>query len=120
MESDGAPTLHTAFAADKAVEAPAGSIVACLRLTGCDTVLASTVSQPVPDRPDCTAASTQRCEQSDDHVLLVTAEPVLAANRLTGWALEHGHELEGLSIAQPSLEDIYLELTAATAVEPST
>ncbi len=63
---------------------------------------------------------TQRCEQSDDHVLLVTAEPVLAANRLTGWALEHGHELEGLSIAQPSLEDIYLELTAATAVEPST
>jgi ABC-2 type transport system ATP-binding protein len=34
-------------------------------------------------------------------------------HRLTGWALEHGVELEGLSIARPTLEDVYLELTGA-------
>ncbi len=34
---------------------------------------------------------------------------------LTGWALENNVELEGLSVARPSLEDVYLELTG----EPS-
>ena len=33
-------------------------------------------------------------------------------NRLTGWALERGLELEGLEVSRPSLEDIYLELTS--------
>jgi ABC-2 type transport system ATP-binding protein len=34
---------------------------------------------------------------------------------LTGWALDHGVELEGLEVARPSLEDIYLALTAPGA-----
>ena len=29
---------------------------------------------------------------------------------LTGWAIEHGVELEGLTVSRPSLEDVYLEL----------
>ena len=33
---------------------------------------------------------------------------------LTGWALEGGHELVGLLVERPSLEDVYLRLTAAT------
>jgi len=46
-------------------------------------------------------------------VLAVTAEPTKALNRLTTWSLQRGEELEGLSVTRPSLEDIYLTLTAA-------
>jgi hypothetical protein len=38
---------------------------------------------------------------------------VRAAQRITTWALEHDLELEHFSITQPTLEDIYLELTGA-------
>ena len=42
----------------------------------------------------------------------ITAEDSLRTlNSLTGWALERGHELNGLELARPSLEDVYLELT---------
>jgi ABC-2 type transport system ATP-binding protein len=34
---------------------------------------------------------------------------------LTGWALERGIRLEGLEIALPTLEDVYLQLTTAEA-----
>jgi hypothetical protein len=33
---------------------------------------------------------------------------------VTGEALERGERLEGLSVTRPSLEDVYLELTAET------
>jgi ABC-2 type transport system ATP-binding protein len=39
-----------------------------------------------------------------------TQEPTAMLARLTSWALEHGGELEGLSVMRPSLEDVYLEL----------
>lgn len=45
-------------------------------------------------------------------VLVRTAEGVAAAHALTGWALEQGIELRGFSVAQPTLEDVYLALTA--------
>ncbi|MGH9119033.1 MAG: ABC transporter ATP-binding protein [Acidimicrobiales bacterium] len=44
-------------------------------------------------------------------VALHTAEPTEVLHRLTGWALERGIDLEGLTVARPSLEDVYLELT---------
>jgi ABC-2 type transport system ATP-binding protein len=47
-----------------------------------------------------------------DRVLVLTTEPVAAAHALTGWALEHRVELERFSVMQPTLEDIYLELTS--------
>src|SRR5579862_7185732 len=47
-------------------------------------------------------------------VLMLTREPVRAANELTGWALEQDLELVRFSVAQPTLEDIYLELTGET------
>jgi len=46
-----------------------------------------------------------------DRVLVLTKEPVLAAQRITTWALEHDVDLGHFSVSQPSLEDIYLELT---------
>jgi ABC-2 type transport system ATP-binding protein len=52
--------------------------------------------------------------------LTVTAEgivgtsdrPTEALHALTGWAIEQRVELEGLEVRRPSLEDVYLELTA--------
>jgi ABC-2 type transport system ATP-binding protein len=38
--------------------------------------------------------------------------PVPLLNRLTGWAIERGVALERLEVRQPSLEDVYLELTS--------
>jgi ABC-2 type transport system ATP-binding protein len=49
-----------------------------------------------------------------DRALVVTTDPVAATYQITGWALERGIELERFSVTQPTLEDIYLELTGAT------
>jgi ABC-type uncharacterized transport system ATPase subunit len=50
-----------------------------------------------------------------DRVLVLTTEPVRAAQQITSWALEREIELEHFSVSQPTLEDIYLELTAASS-----
>ena len=47
------------------------------------------------------------------HALVLTTQPVRAAQRITSWALERGVELERFSVSQPTLEDIYLELTGS-------
>jgi ABC-2 type transport system ATP-binding protein len=46
-----------------------------------------------------------------DRVSVTTAEAVRATSVLTTWAVEHGVDLGGFSVTQPTLEDIYLELT---------
>jgi ABC-2 type transport system ATP-binding protein len=46
-----------------------------------------------------------------EHVLVVTREPVRAAQILTTWAVERDADLGHFSVTQPTLEDIYLELT---------
>ncbi|MBW8059820.1 MAG: ABC transporter ATP-binding protein [Solirubrobacterales bacterium] len=45
-------------------------------------------------------------------VSLSTTTPVATLNELTGWAIERGLDLEGLEVTRPTLEDIYLSLTA--------
>ena len=40
-----------------------------------------------------------------------TSTPIELLNELTGWALQHGVDLDGLEVTRPTLEDIYLELT---------
>ena len=40
-----------------------------------------------------------------------TLDPTPVLHALTGWVLEHGVELQGLSVTRPTLEDVYLELT---------
>jgi ABC-2 type transport system ATP-binding protein len=42
-------------------------------------------------------------------------QPEALLHRLTGWALETGVLLEGLQVSRPTLEDVYLTLTAETA-----
>ena len=52
----------------------------------------------------------------DDGVALVTtAEPTAVLARLSAWAVDHCGELEQLTVTRPSLEDVYLALTAASA-----
>lgn len=46
-----------------------------------------------------------------------TDDATRALHELTGWALEHGRELEGLEVVRPSLEDVYLALTAPGLAE---
>ncbi|ATQ29936.1 ABC transporter ATP-binding protein [Rhodococcus ruber] len=43
---------------------------------------------------------------------LRTSTPTAALRRLTGWAQDRGLELPALTVARPSLEDVYLELVA--------
>jgi ABC-2 type transport system ATP-binding protein len=52
-------------------------------------------------------------ELEGDRVTIHTREPVRAAQIVTTWALERDLDLGHFSVTQPTLEDIYLELTAA-------
>ncbi|HET8979103.1 MAG TPA: ABC transporter ATP-binding protein [Solirubrobacteraceae bacterium] len=55
-----------------------------------------------------------------DRVMVETTDPVKAANILTGWALERDIDLGRFAISQPTLEDIYLELTGGAQDQPKT
>ncbi len=48
-----------------------------------------------------------------NRVLVLTTEPVVAAHEITDWAIAHRVDLEHFSVSQPTLEDIYLELTSS-------
>ncbi len=69
---------------------------------------------------DLPALPAEARSLSGDLVLIVTSEPVRAVHVLTGWALDHDVTLTGLSVSQPTLEDIYLELTGVSQPTAST
>jgi ABC-2 type transport system ATP-binding protein len=50
-------------------------------------------------------------------VELETDDPTALLHRLTGEALAGGKRLEGLTVTRPTLEEVYLELTAETETE---
>jgi ABC-2 type transport system ATP-binding protein len=66
-----------------------------------------------------------RVSYLDEHgrrVDIETEDPTELLHRLTGEALAGGARLEGLTVTRPTLEDVYLELTAdeeSAAVAPS-
>ena len=64
------------------------------------------------------AASSARSRATACSVL--TKEPVVAAQRITTWALDHDVDLGHFSVSQPTLEDIYLELTGSTGHNATT
>jgi ABC-2 type transport system ATP-binding protein len=61
---------------------------------------------------DIPALPGERRMIDGDRVTVVTRQPVPAVQQLTTWAVDHGVDLGHFSVTQPSLEDIYLELTA--------
>ncbi len=62
------------------------------------------------DLPDVPSAERR---MEDDRVAILTSEPARATQLITTWALDHDVDLAHFSVAQPTLEDIYLELTGA-------
>ncbi len=50
-------------------------------------------------------------------LVVETDDATTALAQLTTWVLERGHRLDGLSVERPSLEDIYLSLTAQPGSE---
>jgi ABC-2 type transport system ATP-binding protein len=62
---------------------------------------------------DVPETASERRSVDGDRVLLQSRDPVRATQAVTTWALEHSVELGHFSVTQPSLEDIYLELTGS-------
>src|SRR4051794_34559982 len=89
--------------ADRVTIIAAGEIVA----RGTPADLGDRESQP----------STIRYRARGEDVRVETTTPVKTLHELTGEALARGEELEGLEVTRPSLEDVYLELTAAAEAE---
>ena len=59
--------------------------------------------------PDLAGLATR----SGDRVSFRTDDPLPLLHDLIGWAIREHVALEGLTVAQPSLEDVYLQLTAS-------
>src|SRR6266540_5299763 len=55
--------------------------------------------------------------ESNGLVEFSTTDPTHTLHELTGWALEQRISLEGLEVARPSLEDVYLEITRSAEGE---
>jgi ABC-2 type transport system ATP-binding protein len=68
----------------------------------------------VSDLPTEVAAQAQ---VANGAVSVTSDRPTEVLHLLTGWALERSLDLEGLEVRRPTLEDIYLELTAAAEAE---
>jgi ABC-2 type transport system ATP-binding protein len=62
---------------------------------------------PHPDGP------VRRLADGSLEIDVDAADTTKAVHDLTGWALDRGVVLESLEITQPSLEDVYLQLTGA-------
>jgi ABC-2 type transport system ATP-binding protein len=48
-------------------------------------------------------------------VVVTTSAPTATLHALTGWALARGHDLDGLGVHRPSLEDLFLALSGDDA-----
>jgi ABC-2 type transport system ATP-binding protein len=57
-------------------------------------------------------ATEIRYRSDGKEVVVSTHEPTRVLHELTAQALAEGRELDGLSVRRPSLEEIYLALTA--------
>ncbi len=60
-----------------------------------------------------------RFKRGGELVVETTTDPTRRLHELTSEALERGEELDGLEVKRPTLEDVYLELTADEETEPA-
>jgi ABC-2 type transport system ATP-binding protein len=99
--------------ADRVAVIAAGRIVAegpPDRLSGRDDATEIRFSPtPALELPDLGAATVTANGRG---VVVRTTDPTATLHALTGWALELGVTLDGLAVSRPTLEDVYLELTA--------
>lgn len=105
--------------ADRVILFVAGTIVAqgTPESLGSATEADTTVSFVVPrraDRNDLILPSHATLSEAagGTTISFVTKEPTRDVHHITSWAMAHDVELEHFQVTRPSLEDIYLELTA--------
>ena len=65
--------------------------------------------------PDVGTAGAATVNVGPGEVVVSARDPTPVLHALTGWALAGGVTLEGLTVTRPSLEDVYLQLTADAA-----
>ena len=102
--------------ADRVAVMRAGEIIAAGRpdeLGGRDVRPAEIrFSLPAPwSVGDVPSLPSEKVSMDDDRVLVLTHEAVRAVQVLSTWAIDRDVELGHFSVTQPTLEDIYLELT---------
>ncbi|MEL6984997.1 MAG: ABC transporter ATP-binding protein, partial [Actinomycetota bacterium] len=66
--------------------------------------------RPAPDAAD-PPGQLGATPGPDGTMVISTEDVVPVLNGLTGWAIEHGVDLDDLAVFRPTLEDVYLELT---------
>jgi ABC-2 type transport system ATP-binding protein len=69
-----------------------------------------------PGAPELPDGLRSLAKLNGSHVQLSPTDPVRVLHELTGWAIQNNVDLDGLSVARSSLEDVYLELTSAAEV----
>jgi ABC-2 type transport system ATP-binding protein len=75
-----------------------------------DTVITFTVSEPVLLADLRLEGLEIETYEGGQRVSLASGQPTLHLHALTTWAIDHGIELEGLTIERPTLEDVFLRL----------
>jgi ABC-2 type transport system ATP-binding protein len=99
--------------ADRVAVIAAGQIVAegTPESIGGRDVGAAVVTFRMPDHADGGPPLPVGAEAAGGRITFTTQTPTRDLTPLLVWASDHGIELEGLTVARPSLEDVYLELT---------
>jgi ABC-2 type transport system ATP-binding protein len=99
--------------ADRAAVIRGGELVALARPDELGNGLAQrqTITFRMPTGVADLPALSGEVRRENGSVIVTTADPVRDVNTLTGWALERGVDLAGLTVARPTLEEVYLELT---------
>ena len=67
---------------------------------------------PLPASAPAALAALAGSPGPDGFAEIVTDDPVPVLHQLTSWAMSAGLALDGLEVTRPSLEDVYLALTA--------
>jgi ABC-2 type transport system ATP-binding protein len=62
--------------------------------------------------PGAPALPTSFGPPENDVVEIAAEDPTRRLHEVTGWAIENGVELQELTVTRPSLEDVFLQLTA--------
>jgi ABC-2 type transport system ATP-binding protein len=108
------------YLADRVAIIARGEIVAegaLLDLIGHEAVTTISFANPDAGSDDSLPEAVREIASViNGRVVVETREPTALLHALTSWASERSLELEGLSVAPRTLEDVYLQLTA----EPET
>jgi ABC-2 type transport system ATP-binding protein len=79
---------------------------------GADAVVRFRLPAGVTAEEIASVVAASGIDRSGDIVTIHCADPQPVLYRLTTWAERGGHGLEGLEVLRPTLEDMFLELTA--------